>query len=245
MLKVVGLSKSFPKHDAVKDVSFEVKAGEIVGLLGANGAGKTTTMRAIAGLLKPDEGRAEIDGADVQKNPSEAKRRLAYLPDDPSVFPNVSCWEHAAFYASIYEVPDWEKRAEELFGRFDLLGKKHELPSSLSKGMRQRLGLICSFLHSPRLLVLDEPMTGLDPQSIRILNDLLRAEAAGGMAVVVSSHLLSYLSEVCTRYVVLGGGRKLAQGTLEEIAAAHGQGAVDATLESVFLHVIKAKETAA
>lgn len=244
MLKVVALSKSFPKQAAVCDLSFEVKAGEILGLLGANGAGKTTTMRAIAGLLKPDQGAAFIDGVDVQKNPAEAKRRLAYLPDEPNLFPNVSCWEHAAFYASIYQVPNWEARAEELFRRFDLLNKKHELPVALSRGMRQRLGLVCSFLHSPRLLVLDEPMTGLDPQSIRILNDLIRIEAAQGMAVVLSSHLLSYLSEVCTRYVVLGAGRKLAAGTLEEIAAAHNHGAHDASLESVFLHVTKEKEAA-
>jgi ABC-2 type transport system ATP-binding protein len=243
MLKVVGLSKSFPKQEAVRDVSFDVKAGEILGLLGANGAGKTTTMRAIAGVLKPDAGSIEISGANVQTNPIEAKRRLAYLPDDPAVFPNVSCWEHAAFYAGIYEVAGWEKRAGELFDRFDLSSKKHDLPSALSKGMRQRLGLICSFLHSPRLLVLDEPMTGLDPQSIRILNDLIRVEAASGMAVVLSSHLLSYLSEVCTRYVVLDAGKKIAAGTLEEIASAHAASS-EASLESVFLHVTKKREAA-
>jgi ABC-2 type transport system ATP-binding protein len=244
MLKVEGLFKSFPKQDAVRNVSFTVRPGEILGLLGANGAGKTTTMRAIAGLLKPDKGSVTIDGLDVQGNPVEAKTRLAYLPDDPTLFPNVSCWEHAAFYAGIYQVADWEGRAEELFDRFELSSKKHELPTSLSKGMRQRLGLICSFLHRPRLLVLDEPMTGLDPQSIRIMNDLIRVEAAKGMAVVLSSHLLSYLAEVCTRYVVLGQGKCLAAGTLEEISGLEKGASPGSSLEEIFLRVTRKKDAA-
>ena len=150
MLKVESISKSYRNLEAVRSLSFEVRPGEVLGLLGPNGAGKTTSLRTLAGALKPDQGSIHINGLDLSKAPVEAKMQIAFLPDSPTFFGNLTCWDHVRFIAKVYQVEDFEKKATALFDRLDLTSKKNEFPNALSKGMCQRLGLICAFLHNPR-----------------------------------------------------------------------------------------------
>jgi ABC-2 type transport system ATP-binding protein len=239
MVKIENLSKSFEKTEAVVDLSFEVRAGEVLGLLGPNGAGKTTTLRSIAGVLKPDKGSITLGGFDLSKSPIEAKALLAYLPDQPSFFDNLTCWDHIRFVASVFKVSDYEKKGTALFDRFELAEKKNALPSELSKGMRQRLGLICSLLHSPKVILFDEPMTGLDPRGIRTLNEVIQEESRRGTAIVLSSHLLSILEEVCTKVLVVDHGKSRLYGTLEEVRSKSGELKGNASLEEMFFYATK------
>jgi ABC-2 type transport system ATP-binding protein len=244
MIKIDQLSKAYRKTKAVVELSFTVNPGEVLGLLGPNGAGKTTTLRSIAGVLRPDSGKIQVGEFDIAKFPVEAKRLLAYLPDQPTFFDNLTCWEHIRFVANVYSVTDFESKAENLFERLNLKEKRDAFPSDLSKGMRQRLGLICSLLHSPRVLLFDEPMTGLDPKGIKTLNEIIAEEASKGVAVILSSHLLSILEEVCTKVLVMDHGKSRLYGTLPEIRAKSKELGNDATLEEMFFYATQDKETA-
>lgn len=239
MLKVSNLNKTFKKSNAVDNLSFEVMPGEVLGLLGPNGAGKTTTLRAIAGVMNFNYGEITIGEHCIQDSPIEAKKQMAYLPDQSAFFDNLTCWEHVRFVASVYQVADYETKGRALFDRFELTDKINEFPSELSKGMRQRLGLICALLHSPKLLLLDEPMTGLDPKGIRTVNEVIREIAAAGGSVILSSHLLSILEEVCTKVLVMDHGKSKLYGTIDEIRTKTKDLAKDASLEDMFFHATK------
>lgn len=244
MIKIQGLSKSFRKTEAVSDLNFTVQPGEVLGLLGANGAGKTTTLRSIAGVLRPDRGTIQIGDYDIKSNPVEAKRLLSYLQDQPAFFDNLTCWEHIRFIASVHSVTDYEAKARALFDRLELTEKLDAFASDLSKGMRQRLGLICCLLPSPKVMLFDEPMTGLDPKGIRTLNEIIREEAAKGTAIILSSHLLSILEEVCTKVLVMDRGKSRLYGTLEEIRTKRSELKKDASLEEVFFYATQEKISA-
>lgn len=244
MIKVEKLSKSFGATDAVKELSFDLKPGEILGLLGPNGAGKTTTLRAIAGVLRVDAGEVFIGNFGIKTNPVEAKRILAYLPDQSSYFDYLTCWEHIRFVANVYQVSDWESKAEKLFERFQLASKKSSFSNELSKGMKQRLGLIAAFLHDPKFILFDEPMTGLDPAGIRTLNEMIRERAAAGAGFILSSHLLSILEEVCTKVLVIHKGECRLFGSLEEVRAKMKDVKKNASLEEIFLYATQDKDVA-
>src|SRR5205807_1270499 len=190
--------KNYGRTVAVAGVTFGVAAGEILGLVGPNGAGKTTTLRALAGILTPTRGRLAINGHDLAQEPVAAKAALAYVPDDPKLFDQLTVWEHFRFIASAYHLKEWQKRGEELLEQFELVEKRDAFCSELSRGMRQKLAVCCGYLHEPKAILLDEPLTGLDPYGIRSMKDSIRRHAAAGSAIIISSHQLSLIDDLCT-----------------------------------------------
>jgi ABC-2 type transport system ATP-binding protein len=235
-LAVDGLSKRYGTTVAVERLSLRVRQGEIVGLVGPNGAGKTTTLRTIAGVLPVQEGRVLVAGRDVEREDRAAKQCLAWVPDDPQPFETLTVEEHLEFAARLYGVVDWRERAEGLLTRFELVEKRRALGGELSRGMRQKLAFCCAWLPRPRVVLLDEPLSGLDPRGIRSAKLAIRELADEGTAVVLSSHLLELIEELGHRIVILHRGRKLFDGTLAEaraeVAAAEGT-----SLEEVFFAV--------
>jgi len=238
-LQVVGLAKVYGEVKAVSDFSFDVRAGEIVGLVGPNGAGKTTALRCVSGIIPPNAGTIHVAGHSLRDQPVAAKRELAFVPDEPRLFEYLTAREHLAFIARLYDVPDWEPKAAALLEELELKGKEDALPSELSRGMKQKLTIACAFLHDPKLILLDEPLTGLDPFGIRKVKQSLRARAAAGAALVLSSHLLPIVEELCDRVLVIAGGRKVAFGTIAEIRAqlAAAQGGGEGSLEDLFMAI--------
>lgn len=236
-LQVDSLGKVYGALRAVDGLSFEVKAGEIVGLVGPNGAGKTSTLRCLAGVLPPTAGTIRIAGHDLGKNPVAAKRELAFLPDEPKLFDYLTVNEHLNLIARIYGVAGWEAKAKALLEELELVGKDKALPGELSRGMRQKLMIACGFLHDPRLILLDEPLTGLDPFGIRNTKKALKARAQSGAALLLSSHLLPLVEELCDRVLVIAGGKRVAFGTLDEIRAQLQGAGEGASLEELFIHI--------
>ena len=236
-IDVEGYSKVYGSTAAVSDVTFSVAPGEILGLCGPNGAGKTTTLRALCGILRPTRGRLSIAGRDVVREPSAAKAQLAYVPDDPHLFDRLTVWEHFRFTAAAYRLHDWQELAEQLLMRLELVEKRDALASELSRGMRQKTAVGCACLHKPRALLLDEPLTGLDPRGIRTMKDLIREHAAEGAAVIVSSHLLSMVEDLCTTVLILHRGRVLRHGRLADLAGEAAAGGRHETLEELFFRL--------
>jgi ABC-2 type transport system ATP-binding protein len=216
-IEVYDYHKIYGTTIAVEGITFSVGAGEILGLVGPNGAGKTTTLRALAGILTPTRGRLLIDGHDLAQAPVAAKRALAFVPDEPHLFESLTVWEHLRFVAGAYRVRDWKPRAEQLLEQFDLVEKRTALAAELSRGMRQKVAICCGYLHDPKAILLDEPLAGLDHRGIRTLQDSIRSRAQAGAAVIVSSHLLSLVEDLCTHLLVLHRGRIELQGSLGAI----------------------------
>ena len=239
---VEGLEKLYRENVAVRDLGFSVMPGQILGLVGPNGAGKTTTLRSIAGVIPPTKGRVEIAGHDLARDPLGAKRLLAYVPDDPHLFENLTVLEHLRFTASVYGVREWRPRADRFLELFELHDKRDALGSELSRGMRQKLASACALLHEPQALLLDEPMTGLDPRGIRTMNRAILDLAAAGAGVIVSSHLLAMVERLCTNVLVLHRGRALLAGRLGEIRGRFPELANDASLEEVFFRATEEGE---
>ena len=235
LLEVTGLSRAYGEVRAVSDLSFAVGPGEILGLVGPNGAGKTTTLRCLCGILPPGAGAVRVCGRDLAADPVGAKGRLAFLPDEPRLYEHLTVWEHLGLTARLHQLVGWEGRAEALLKAHALLEKRDDLPGELSRGMRQKVQLACGLLHDPSVILLDEPLTGLDPGAIRQTKDELRARAAAGAAIVLSSHLLGLVEELCHRVLILAGGRRLALGTLDELRAWAAAGGGDTSLEGIFL----------
>jgi len=234
MISVRALTKLYGDFTAVRDVSFDVGAGEILGLVGPNGAGKTTTLRCLAGIIAPSSGAVAIAGHDIQKDPIPAKRALAFIPDEPHLFDYLSVEEHLRFIARLYGVADVETRIGPLLDELELGDKRRSLPGELSRGMRQKLAIACGLLHDPSVLILDEPLTGLDPAGMRRMRATVIARAARGTSVILSSHLLNLVEELCTKLLVLRQGSAAAYGTNGEIIEAHPSLA-SKSLEEVFL----------
>lgn len=239
-LKVTGLSKVYGDLRAVEGLTFSVAPGEVLGLVGPNGAGKTTTLRCIGGILPPNTGQIHVCGHDLAKEPVLAKRALAFLPDEPRLFEYLTVREHLSLVARLYGVEGAEAKGTRLLEELELSGKEDALPGELSRGMKQKLVLACGFLHDPRLIVLDEPLTGLDPLAIRRTKQSLRDRAAAGAALVLSSHLLPVVEELCHRVLVVAGGRMVAHGTLDEIRATLGTSGAGADLEELFVRITTA-----
>jgi len=234
VIEVRGLTKLYGSFTAVHDLSFDVGVGEVLGLVGPNGAGKTTTLRCLAGIIAPSRGTVAVAGHDIRTEAIEAKRALAFIPDEPHLFEYLSVEEHLRFIARLYGVADVDARLPPLLDELELSEKHRALPGELSRGMRQKLAIACGLLHSPSVLILDEPLTGLDPAGIRRMRQTISARAAAGTAVILSSHLLNLVEELCTKLVVLRRGECVAFGTLEQIIAERPELA-GRSLEDVFL----------
>jgi len=227
----------FGSFVAVDDLSLDVGQGEIVGLIGPNGAGKTTTLRMLAGILRPTSGRVSVAGYDMAQAPLDAKRALAFMPDEPHLFEYLTVEEHLRLMARLYTVPDFERRARVLLDELELGGKERSLPSELSRGMRQKVVIACGLVRDAAALLFDEPLTGLDPIGISRMRETIARRARAGAAILVSSHLLHLVQEMCTRVVIMDRGRKIADGTVEQIASRSDIALSGSNLEQVFLHV--------
>ena len=222
---------------AVDDVTFNVGAGEIVGLIGPNGAGKTTTLRSLAGILRPTSGHVRIDGHDIVDDPLEAKRRLAFMPDEPHLFEYLTVEEHLRLTARLYNVANVDERARVLLEELELSGKENALPGELSRGMRQKVVIACGLVRSATTLLFDEPLTGLDPIGIRKMRQTIVARGRGGAAILLSSHLLHLVEEICSRVIIMDRGRIVADGTFAELASRADLAAAGSNLEQIFLRV--------
>jgi ABC-2 type transport system ATP-binding protein len=235
-IEVSRLTKLYGDFAAVRDLSFSVGQGRIAGLVGPNGAGKTTTLRAIAGIHPPSRGTIVVCGFNMAVDPIEAKRRLSFMPDEPKLFDYLSVEEHLRFISRIYGTQGWKGRAAELLDELELTHKRKSLPSELSRGMKQKLVIACGLIHQPDVLIFDEPLTGLDPLGIRRMKNTIVRRAGEGAAVILSSHLIHLVEELCDSVVILHQGRKLAEGSVPElkrkIAEADG-----VTLEETFLRI--------
>lgn len=234
MIQVDGLTKLYGSFVAVDQLSFLVRPGEVMGLVGPNGAGKTSTLRCLGGIIPPTRGVIRICDHDLLQNPIPAKKALAFFTDEPRLFDYLTVWQHLEFTARIYQVADHTSCAEALLEELELSAKKNSLPGELSRGMKQKLAIACGLLHSPSVLYFDEPLTGLDPMGIRRMKDSILRRARQGAAIVISSHLLHLVEEICSHILILQNGRKVIDGTLEEIRRRFAEHSADANLEEVF-----------
>lgn len=231
MLEIQNLVKSYGSKEILHGISLDVKDGEIFGFIGHNGAGKTTTIKSAIGIVGFDSGQILIDGIDVSKNPIEAKKRIAYLPDNPDIYENLTGIQYLNFISNIFQIDQAtrQKKIEE-FGKeleiFDYLGDQIK---SLSHGMKQKVAVIGAFIHEPRLLVLDEPFVGLDPKASFILKNKMKQLCEQGSSVFFSSHVLEVVSNLCNHIAIIKGGNIIRDGETVEILS-HGQ-----TLEELFL----------
>jgi ABC-2 type transport system ATP-binding protein len=242
MIEVTALTKRYGVFTAVNQLSFTVQPGEVLGLVGPNGAGKTTTLRSIAGIIPPSEGSVRIAGHDLAQNPVAAKRALAFFPDEPRLFEYLTIRQHLAFVARIYGVVDHTPLAQSLLEELEIADKADELPGALSRGMKQKLAIACGLLHGPSVMFFDEPLTGLDPLGIRRMKDSILKRAQAGAAIVLSSHLLHLLEEVCSHVLILKKGEKIAGGTMAEVASQFSQGETTVSLEEIFIRATGGSE---
>ena len=237
MVKAEGLTKFYGELEALSDVSFAVGEGEVLGLVGPNGAGKTTCLRILCGMIPPTRGVVHIGRHMLSEEPVEAKRLLAFIPDEPHLFDYLTVAEHLQFLARVYRLGDVSARAKSLLAEFELADKANDLPPTLSRGMKQKAAICCGFLHNPRAIFFDEPLTGLDPVAIRRMKDAIRNCAHDGVAIVISSHLLGLVEELCHRVLIIKSGKTVACGTRDEIAKLVPHIRADSSLEDIFLEV--------
>ncbi len=239
MIVVDGFHKTYAGIPAVRGVSFSVQAGEVLGLVGPNGAGKTTILRSLVGMIPITQGVLRVDQFDVARDPLEVKRRLAYVPDDPVLFPELTVDEHLSFIAAAYEVSDADKRSRTLLEQFELHDRRRSRAGDLSRGMRQKLAICCAYLRDPRAVLFDEPMTGLDPHGIRTLKESISDRARQGTAVVISSHLLSVVEDICSHVMILSAGQDRYFGPIQELRSAFASERDRATLEDIYFLAIQ------
>ena len=234
MISVKDFTKLYGDLTAVSRLSFDIGPGEVLGLVGPNGAGKTTTLRCLCGIMAPSAGSISIAGHDIQSDGVEAKRALAFIPDEPHLFDYLTVEEHLRFVAKLYGVANVETQIVPLLSELELSDKRTALPAELSRGMRQKLAIACGLLHEPRALILDEPLTGLDPGGMRKMRNTIAARARAGSAVILSSHLLHLVEELCTKLLVMRKGTCVAYGTLPQIIETRPDLAGQ-SLEEIFL----------
>ncbi len=242
MIRIQGLAKRYGRFDAVREIDLHVRKGEVFGFLGPNGAGKTTTIKMVAGLLKPSAGTVHIDGIDTAVDPVGAKRRIGYIPDHPYLYERLTGEEFLAFVGGIFGMQDDDvaSRSAELLRFFGLGHFGGELVEGYSHGMKQRLTLAAALLHRPPLLVVDEPMVGLDPAGAKLIKGVFRRMAEAGQTVFLSTHTLEVAEAICDRVAIINEGRIATLGTVDELKALHLTGG--GNLEDVFLELIGSPE---
>ncbi|MFP4474663.1 MAG: ABC transporter ATP-binding protein [Desulfatibacillaceae bacterium] len=237
MIELAGLSKRYGKVMAVNGLDLSVGSGEIFGFIGPNGAGKTTTIRMMGGLVAPTAGTVRINGIDMAKRPEEAKRHIGFIPDRPFLYDKLTGTEFLRFTADLYRVPPelFPERSEKLLRMFSLWQWADELIESYSHGMKQRLIMCAAFLHDPAVIIVDEPMVGLDPRGIRLVKDILREQSEKGVTVFLSTHTLQVAQDLCHRIAVISRGNIIAQGSTSDLRTRSGASEED--LEAVFLRL--------
>jgi ABC-2 type transport system ATP-binding protein len=237
MIRITQLTKRYGTFTAVNGIDLTVPRGELFGFLGPNGAGKTTTLRMIAGILQPTAGTVEIAGIDIARDPVGAKSRMGFIPDRPFIYEKLTGAEFLRFVAGLYgeEGPQIEHRARELLALFDLEEWRDEMVESYSHGMRQKLIISSAFVHRPQVIVVDEPMVGLDPKAARILKDLFRAYTERGNTIMMSTHTLEVAESMCDRIGIIQGGHIRACGTMDDLRRDAEEGTTG--LESIFLRL--------
>ena len=236
------VSKRFGDVWAVRDLSLRIGYGRVYGLLGPNGSGKSTTMKMILGLVKPDSGKILVDGIDVSKDPVEVRKIIGYVPETSRLYDYLTGIEYLDFIGEAYGMSPEERkrRIEEFLEAFELKGRENELISGYSKGMKQKIALIAALIHKPRILILDEPLSGLDPRSARIVKDLIHELAEEGVTTIFSTHILEIADAVCDELAIMYEGRKIAEGKPDELKQMAGESG--STLEEVFLKLTGAED---
>jgi ABC-2 type transport system ATP-binding protein len=244
-LEIRGLAKSFDRP-AVAGLDLTVRAGEFYSLLGPNGAGKTTTLRMVAGLLPPDAGTIRICGINARQDPVEAKRIVAWVSDEPMIYDKLTPYEYLEFVAGLWglDAKLAEASANELMDWLGLLPHAHERCEGFSKGMRQKVALAGALVHAPRVIILDEPLTGLDAGSARQVKRVLRERVENGDTVIMTTHILEVAERMADRVGIIAGGRLIAEGTLDELRAQTGKSRSDTSLEDTFLTLVAEQQAA-
>ena len=242
MIKLSNLTKTYGTLTAVKSISLEVTPGEVFGFLGPNGAGKTTTIKMMAGLLQPTSGEVRINGFDVQKEPLKAKAITGFIPDRPYLYEKLTAGEFMQFVSKLYDMAGMEKRIGELLGLFGLTEWSGELIENFSHGMKQRLVMASALLHDPKVLVVDEPMVGLDPRGARLVKDLFKDLAAKGVTIFMSTHTLEIVENMCSRVAIINHGEIIAEGSVEDLGRLARM--PESHLEPIFLSLTGGDEAA-
>jgi ABC-2 type transport system ATP-binding protein len=236
MIELVNLVKKYGDLTAVNDISLTIPRGEFFAMLGPNAAGKTTTLKMLAGLMKPTSGCARVCGFDMQLQPLEARRRIAYIPDFPFLYDKLTAWEFFRFTGQLFQMSDAkiEANAQELIPRFHLMDYVNRPLEGLSHGTRQRVAIVSALLHDPEVFVIDEPMVGLDPQHARVVKDVFKERSLAGVTMLVSTHQLEIAEEMADRIGIIHGGKLVAVGTRDELRKQSGS---PGALEEIFLSV--------
>ena len=237
MIELKSLTKKYGDYTAVGDFNLSVQKGEIFGFIGPNGAGKTTTIKMIGGILAPSAGTVTVAGIDIQKEPEKAKSKIGFIPDRPYLYEKLTGMEFLKFTADLYSVPDdiFNKKAQQNLEMFSLADWSDELIESYSHGMKQRLIMSAALLHDPEVIIVDEPMVGLDPVAIMLVKDLFQRLAHKGVTVFMSTHTLAVAEDICERIGVINKGHLIASGTTAELQ--REANVTDAALEQVFLNL--------
>ena len=237
MICVNNFTKSYDDLIAVRNLSFRVEPGQILGLIGPNGAGKTTMMRVLSGIIPPSSGTLSVADHDIVSDPVKAKQSLGYIPDEPRLFDNLTVWEHLEFFAAAYGIANYQPAAETLLQFFNLDEKRNHVAQSLSRGMRQKVAIACAYLHHPKVILFDEPLTGLDPAGIRSIKESIQERAVQGAAIIISSHLLGLVECLCTHLLLLHQGQCRYFGRINDLLQGFDKIDDVATLEDVFFSI--------
>ncbi len=243
--EIIGLVKRFGPKVAVDQLSFSVPAGMLYGFLGVNGAGKTTTLRMISGLIRPDAGQIRVIGIDAVAEPQRAKQPLAYIPDDPVLYGKLNPMEHLEFVSALWGMNPLagRRRAQELLEQLGLWDRRKEWIESYSRGMKQKVALASALIHDPRLILLDEPLTGLDASAARLVKDILLGFLKKGGSVILTTHILEVAERLAERIGIMSGGRLIAEGTMDELRSSSGR--AGGSLEEIFLQLVEQEESSA
>lgn len=238
MIKVNNLTKKYGSNIAVNNISFEIRDGEILGFLGPNGSGKTTTLNMLVGLIDATSGSCEMDGVDMLKNSVEVKKNIAFLPDNPEIYEDMTGRKFVYFVANIYGVSrdDRNQRLQELAEMFGMTDDMDSMISGYSHGMKQKIALISALIHDPKVLMLDEPMVGLDPQAAFNLKELMRERIKRGKSVFFSSHVMDVVEKIVDRIIIIKKGELIFQGTIDELKELRSY---EGDLEKLFLEMTK------
>ena len=244
-LIVRGLSKTFAKP-AVSNLDLTVRAGELYALLGPNGAGKTTTLRMVAGLTQPDSGQISVYGVDARQDPAAAKALIAWAPDEAMIYDRLTPLEYLEFVAGLWNVEPRlaRDRAQDLLAQLGLADEARRRCEGFSRGMKQKVALAGALIHDPRLLILDEPLTGLDAAAARLVKDMLLARVDAGCTVILTTHILEVAERMADRIGIIAGGRLLIEGRLDELRAQTGGASGQSTLEDMFLQLTTQEQPA-
>lgn len=235
MVKIESLIKKYDKVTAVDDISIEIGQGELYGFLGPNGAGKTTTLKMVSGMLAPDSGRVLIDGLDIQEEPELVKQNIAFIPDTPYLYEKLTGYEYLQFVAMLYDVTETglKKELEAYIEIFRMKAWLNDRIETYSHGMRQKVVFTAAFIHNPKLMIVDEPMVGLDPISIRNVKNMMVEKCNNGLTVFMSTHTLEIAQEICSKVAIINDGRIVRTGAFDEMRSS-----ADESLEDIFMTIV-------